>query len=119
MRRTGLAVVFTLSLLALFAVEAQQTKIMPRIGVLSPGASPPGLLEAFREGLRDLGYVDGQTATIEWRFAEGKNDRLAALADELVRLKVDVIFAVHTPQPAQPRTPPPPFPSSQRASLIL
>jgi putative ABC transport system substrate-binding protein len=87
-----------LSLLATpLAAEAQQAGKVHRIGVLSPGASPLGLLEAFREGLRDLGYVDGQTVVIEWRFADGKNERLPTLADELVRLKVDVIFAVNTP----------------------
>lgn len=95
---TLLALAMVLAILAaVHVIEAQPAKTMYRIGVLSPGASPPGLLEAFREGLRDLGYVDGQTAAIEWRFAEGKNDRLPALADELVRLKVDVIFAVNTP----------------------
>ena len=93
----GVASVLVLAILATpLVVEAQPAKTMYRIGVLSPGASPPGPLEAFREGLRDLGYVDGQTVVIEWRFAEGKNEQLPALADELVRLKVDVIFAVNT-----------------------
>jgi putative ABC transport system substrate-binding protein len=52
---------------------------------------------SFREGLRDLGYVEGKTIVIEWRFADGKNERLTGLAEELVRLNVDVIFAVNTP----------------------
>ena len=94
----GVAPVLVLAILATpLVVEAQPAKTMYRIGVLSPGASPPGPLEAFRDGLRDLGYVDGQTVVIEWRFADGKNERLPTLADELVRLKVDVIFAVNTP----------------------
>jgi putative ABC transport system substrate-binding protein len=59
--------------------------------------APPGLLEAFREGLRERGYVEGKNITIELRNAEGKNERLSALANELVRLKVDVILAVNTP----------------------
>jgi hypothetical protein len=101
-RRSGvltlLALAMVLAILAaVLAVEAQPAKTMYRIGVLSPGASLPGLLEAFREGLRDLGYVDGQNVVIEWRFAGGKNDRLPALADELLRLKVDVIFAPSAP----------------------
>ena len=99
MTRPGLAflVIFLASLVRPLAVEAQPPKPTYRIGVLTPGSSPPGSLEAFREGLRDLGYVEGQTIVIEWRFAEGKNERLPDLADELVRLKVDVIFAVNTP----------------------
>ncbi len=54
--------------------------------------------EAFRQGLRDLGYVEGRNLVIEYRFAEGKSERLPALAAELVALKVDVIVAVTTPE---------------------
>lgn len=100
MKRPGVAflVVVLLSVLvAPFAAQAQPAGKVYLIGVLSPGGSPPGPLEAFREGLRDLGYVEGRTIVIEWRFAEGKNERLPGLAEELVRLKVDVIFAVNTP----------------------
>jgi putative ABC transport system substrate-binding protein len=82
-------------LLALcFAAEAQQPKKVPRIGFLS-AASPSAIAartEAFRQGLRELGYVEGKSIVIEWRWAEGKFDRLPALAAELVRLKVDVII---------------------------
>ncbi len=95
-RRFGLVLILAM-LSAPLAFGAQPAGKIYRIGVLSPGSSPPGLLDAFRDGLRDLGYVEGKTIAIEWRFAEGKNERLAALADELVRLKVDVIFAVNTP----------------------
>ena len=73
--------------------EAQQPTKIPRIGYLA-GASPPvnsARIEAFRQGLRELGYVEGKNIVIEWRYAEGKLDRLPALAAELVRLKVDVI----------------------------
>ena len=51
---------------------------------------------AFRQGLRELGWIEGKNLTIEWRFAEGKNDRLPALAAELVRLKVDLIVVAAT-----------------------
>jgi ABC-type uncharacterized transport system substrate-binding protein len=73
-------------------VEAQPTKI-PRIGYLT-GATPEGQaarIEAFRQGLRELGYVEGKNIAIEYRYGEEKPDRLPALAAELVRLKVDVI----------------------------
>ena len=80
---------FALSLSA----EAQQPTKIPRIGYLL-GASLSASstrTEAFRQGLRDFGYVEGNNIIIEWRSAEGKFDRLPALAAELVRLKVDVI----------------------------
>jgi putative tryptophan/tyrosine transport system substrate-binding protein len=71
------------------AAEAQQGKKVPRIGVLT-GPVDPGV-EAFRQGLRELGYVERKNITIEHRSAEGNLDRLPELAAELVRLKVDVI----------------------------
>jgi putative ABC transport system substrate-binding protein len=73
---------------------AQQPKKIPRIGILSAAVPPgnPARREAFRQGLRELGYVEGKNIIIEYRFAEGKLDRLPALAAELVRLKVDVII---------------------------
>src|SRR5262245_51352630 len=73
--------------------EAQQPKKVPRIGYLS-ATSPsvnPSRIEAFRQGLRELGYVEGKNIVIEWRYAEEKLDRVPALVAELVRLKVDVI----------------------------
>ena len=76
-----------------FSAEAQQPTKVPRIGYLS-AASPSAnaaRIEAFRQGLRELGYVEGKNIVIEWRYAEGKLDRLPALAAELVRLKVDII----------------------------
>jgi putative tryptophan/tyrosine transport system substrate-binding protein len=74
--------------------EAQQLTKIPRVGylsVISPSTSGPSREEAFRQGLRELGYVEGKNIVIEYRHAEGKRDRLSALAAELVRLKVDVI----------------------------
>jgi putative ABC transport system substrate-binding protein len=77
-----------------FAAHAQQPGKVYRIGFLwdSPDAFVDAL-EAFRQGLNELGYVEGQTVTIEYRWAEGKPERMRELAEELVRLKVDVIVA--------------------------
>jgi putative ABC transport system substrate-binding protein len=78
-----------------FAARAQQ-KRMYRVGILSQDLQP-GLLETFREELHKLGYVEGKNISIELRNAAGRNERLPALAEELLRLKVDVIVAVNTP----------------------
>jgi putative ABC transport system substrate-binding protein len=90
----------TLGLLtAPFAAEAQETGKVPRIGflVLTSPSTASRLLDAFRQGLREVGWVEGQNIVIDYRFAEGKYDRLPDLAAELVRLKVDIIVAVATP----------------------
>jgi putative tryptophan/tyrosine transport system substrate-binding protein len=73
--------------------QAQQPTKTPRIGFLSASSAAPlsSRIEAFRQGLRELGYGEGKNILIDWRFAEGKPDRLSELAAELVRLKVDVI----------------------------
>src|SRR5712691_8576355 len=95
----GFVVTLTLSLLvAPLTVEAQQATKVHRIGRLSSGSpSDPNLpLEAFRQGLRDLGYVEGRNILIESRYAEGQEDRCPALAAELVRLPVDVLVAAGT-----------------------
>src|SRR5215470_2553675 len=87
-----IASLFTLLFLAAATfAEAQQTGKIPRIGYIS--GSPPNSerTDAFRLGLRELGYVEGKNIVIEWRSAEGKLDRLPALAADLVRLKVDMI----------------------------
>jgi len=92
----GLAVVLALSLaLAPLVGEAQQAGKMPRIGVLAGSllSTNPARIKAFREGLGELGYVEGKSIVIEWRFLEDKGDRLPALAVELTRLKVDVLVA--------------------------
>jgi len=75
------------------AVEAQQPTKIPRIGYLGFASlsTIPTRIEAFRQGLRELGYVEGKNIFIEWRSAEGNADRLPSLAAELVRLKVDII----------------------------
>ncbi len=100
MRRVGLAVVVTLILFAApLAGEAQQASKVPRIGYLSAGAPTTASTfeNAFRQGLRELGNVEDRNIAIEYRWAEGKYERLPELAAELVRLKVDVILAVTTP----------------------
>jgi putative ABC transport system substrate-binding protein len=80
------------------ATEAQQVKKRPRIGVLSSRLGPlPTREGAFQESLRKLGYVEGQSITIEYRYAEERLDRLPELVAELVHSKVDVIVAVSTP----------------------
>ena len=80
-------------LLALsFSAEAQQPVKVSRVGILAEVSSPQ--IDAFRQGLRDLGYVEGQNLAVERRYAEGKRDRLPELAAELVRLNVDVVLAV-------------------------
>ena len=80
------------------ASEAQQAAKIARIGLLAGNlaASPPHVLGAFLQGLRDLGYVEGRNVVIEYRDAEGRFERLPALAAELVALKVDVILAPPT-----------------------
>ena len=90
----GFALSTILFALCVFA-EAQQPKKIPRLGFLSP-TSADSRVEAFRQGLRELGYVEGQNIAIEYRSADGKFDRLPDLALELVRLKVDVVVAVVT-----------------------
>jgi ABC-type uncharacterized transport system substrate-binding protein len=95
MRKAGLLSILVVVVLLAVAViaEAQQPKKVPRIGYLS-ATSPsvnPTRIEGFRQGLRELGYVEGKNIVIEWRYAEGKPDRFPALAAELVHLKVDVI----------------------------
>jgi ABC-type uncharacterized transport system substrate-binding protein len=95
MRLIGLAVILAVSLaLAPLSAEAQEATKVARIGYLGFHiASNPQQRQAFLEGLRDLGYVEGRNLVIEYRDAEGKFDRLPALAAELVALKVDVIVA--------------------------
>lgn len=76
------------------AAHAQHIGKLYRVGFLWDGPDVfPDALEAFRQGLRELGYVEGRTIAIEYRWAEGKPERMRELADELVRLKVDVIMA--------------------------
>ena len=84
-----------LILTTIHVVEAQPTKI-PRIGWVSISGdrnTPGPQVEAFRQGLRDLGYVEGKNMVVEYRYAEGKADRIPNLVAELVQLKVDVFVS--------------------------
>jgi putative ABC transport system substrate-binding protein len=80
-------------LAAPLATEAQQAGKVARIGMLRQGSPPDPFVEAFKLGLRELGYVEGRNISIEYRWAEGRDERLPGLAVELVRLEVDVIVA--------------------------
>jgi putative ABC transport system substrate-binding protein len=93
----GCIMLLTLSLLAApLATDAQQQTKMHRIGLLHGGNPPPQILEGFQQGLRDLGYVEGQNLVIELRAAEGSAERLRDGVAELVQLQVDVLVGVGT-----------------------
>jgi putative tryptophan/tyrosine transport system substrate-binding protein len=77
-----------------FAAEAQEPKKVPRVGVLSDGSRAPNI-DAFLKGLRELGWVEGQNIAIEYRWAKGNEDRLPALAAQLVDARVDIIISTN------------------------
>src|SRR4030095_14862769 len=89
--KTFVVLLVGLALASVRLAEAQQPKKVPRIGLLVPSSSDSPQRDAFLQGLRDLGYVEGKNITIEYRYTEGQLDRLPDLAAELVRLNVDVI----------------------------
>ena len=97
-RRTFLKAMTSTLLAAPLAAEAQQAGKVWRIGVLSSGLPSAAVarIDAFKQGLRELGYVEGQNLATEYRWAEGREDRLSALALDLVRLRVDVIITQGT-----------------------
>ena len=98
-RRTFVRLVSTGLAIGSLRANAQQAGKIYRIGYLAGGSAAASLafVEQFREGLREHGWIEGQNVVIEYRFAEGRFDRLPALAAELVQLKVDVIAAIPTP----------------------
>jgi len=101
-KKAIIVLVIGLTLASVHRAEAQQAGKVARIGYLavnSPSLDKQ-LIEAFQQGLRGLGWVDGQNITIEYRFAEGKLDQLHALVAELVALKVDVIVSAGGTPPA-------------------
>ena len=113
----GLLVLCTFGLFALpLVATAQPSRTVPRLGmllVISAAEPHPGL-EAFRQGLRELGWVEGQNIALEYRYAEWRYERLPDLAAELVHLPVDVISPPVRQAPRRPSRLPPPSPSSSR-----
>ena len=95
-RRTFISSVMLGLLAAPLAARAQQPARTARIGALSLSAGPNPNMDIF-PGLRELGWIEGQNLVVEYRWAAGQEDRLAALAADLVRLKVDVIVTSSTP----------------------
>ena len=96
-RRAFLGTLGLIVLAAPLAAEAQQTGKVYRIGFLRAGPPPREWVEAFRQGLRARGYIDGRNVVIEYRFTDGSVDELPRLAAELVRFNVDVILASAAP----------------------
>jgi len=96
-RRTFLAGTGAVLLAAPLAAEGQQARKVHRIGFLVYGPGASAEVDAFRQGLRELGYIEGQNVTIEYRFASGQVGLLPELAAELVRFPVDVIVVDTTP----------------------
>ena len=95
-RRAFMALVSGALLVAPLAARAQQAGKIPRIGFLRAGPPPKSWVEGFQQGLRDLGYVEGQNIVTEYRFTDGSTGQLPDLVGELLRLKVDVIVASAT-----------------------
>ena len=92
-KKLFIGLLIPVSLIIVAAAHGQQAKKLPRIGYLS-GSTPAALAsrtEAFQQGLRELGYVEGKNIFVEYRYGDGKMDRVPALAAELARLNVDVI----------------------------
>jgi putative ABC transport system substrate-binding protein len=92
-KKTGVVIAMALVMMAPLVTEAQQTVEVAHIGFLRPGSPPDLFTDAFRQGLQELGYVEGRNISIEYRWADGRPERLPILAAELVRLNVDVIVA--------------------------
>ena len=97
-RKTVVVLLVGLALASVHLAEAQQSKKV-RIGCLAGSSSSADAprVEALRQGLRDLGHVEGKNITMECRYADGKFDKLPPLAEELIRLKVDVLVTIATP----------------------
>src|SRR5436190_3339405 len=102
MKKAGvLSILFVVALLAVAVIaDAQQPKKVPRIRYLSGAGDPsnPGPnVDAFRRGLQELGYIEGKNILVEYRYIEGKRDRVPSLVAELVQLKVDVLVSPNLP----------------------
>jgi putative ABC transport system substrate-binding protein len=119
MRVIGLVILAAILTLAPLAPQAQTAKLS-RIGSLgnTTAALEANLVRPFRDGLRELGYVEGQNILIEYRWAEGKYERFPALIAELISQKVDVIGPPGHPPPSPSRRRQHRFPSSWLLSAI-
>jgi len=93
---TAIVIIVLLVALPLVA-DAQPAGKVPKVAYLSASSEARATLDAFQQGLRDLGYVEGRNILVEYRWANGQFDRLPALAAELVSLRVNVIVAANTP----------------------
>jgi putative ABC transport system substrate-binding protein len=91
-RRIGLGLLTTVLVISAAFAQAQQAAKIPRIGFLFVGTKEQPHLDSFRQGLRELGYIEGKNIVIEYRYAEGKSGAMPALAKELVALNLDVIL---------------------------
>ena len=93
----GIIVTLALGLLTPLTADAQTPAKIPHIGIIAEWPEDSPYYGIFRQGLRELGYMEGQNIALEWRITEGKLDRLADMATELVRLKMDIIVTAGTP----------------------
>jgi hypothetical protein len=118
---TAVLLLITFVLAAIPFAQAQQPPANPRIGLLNTNAAAAftARAEGFRQGLRELGYVEGKNIKIEYRYADGKLERLPVLAAELVRLKVVSSSRLFHPQPVRPKKQPIQFPLSWPRITIL
>jgi len=86
-----------LFLLSVAVIDAQQPKKMARIGYLTLSAANSEWDEVFKQALRDIGWIEGQNVRFDYHWLAGKTERVPAVAEELIRAKVDVIFSTSTP----------------------
>jgi putative ABC transport system substrate-binding protein len=95
-RKSRLSLLGILLLASVQIVEAQQPRKIPRVGILRVGRPPDAFIDAFRQGLRDIGYSEGKNIALEYRWMN-REDQLTESSEELARLKVDIIIATSTP----------------------
>src|SRR5262252_6780942 len=93
MQRIGLAVVLALSILAPLAAEAQPAGRLPRVGVIWEGATLPSSATGFGQGLRELGYTEGQNIIVEYRHTAGRSDQFPKFATELIGKQLEILKA--------------------------